>query len=180
MKPHSRDIDSSSVVLARIIGTVHTYIDLMSTIAKYQNNQNSFWDLVFNSLYDLVVIESYKLIDAKNLSVFSLIKQIKGVRPNDIVELDKDHGELKKLVDETDFRLIEHRHSQKAHTAKAINATLPRFADLSKIEELLNLCESLLRKYNGWIKGPKYSIDFSSIYAGGHKEMLDYVTRIIC
>lgn len=173
------NINESPIVLARTIGKIHTYIDIISAIAKKQN-QNSFWNLVGNSLYDLTVIESFKLIDKKNLSVFSLIKQVKGAHPDKTNELDKDYEVLDALIKAPDFHLERHRHTQKAHIPQKINAPLPRYADLSKIKELLDSCETLIKKYYKWIKGPIQSIPFRSSFAGGHEEILDYVSKTIC
>ena len=141
-------------------------MDILNTIARNLNNnkkiQNSFWDLTANSYYDLIVIESFKLVDnKKNLSVFSLINQVKGVRPMDIEELNEDYKELKKLIDADDFKLIQHRHNQKAHHSKKHN-DLPRYANLNETIQLIDVCQKLISKYNLWIKGSKYSIDLST------------------
>ncbi len=175
----NKDYDTTSVILARTIGAIRTNIDLMEAIAKYQKVENSFWDLIFNSLFDLVVIDSFKLIDRKNLSVFSLIKEAKGLAPNHIEELDNDYNELKEWINRPEFELIQHRHTRKAHHSKSNNSLLPRFANINEILEVLRRCELLIRKYNGWIKGSTNSIDFNSIYAGGHYSILEYVSRIV-
>lgn len=175
----NKDYDTTSVILARTIGAIRTNVDLMEAIAKYQKIENSFWDLIFNSLFDLVVIDSYKLIDKNNLSVFSLIKEAKGLVPSHVEELDNDYRELKKWINRPEFELIQHRHTRKAHHSKSNNSLLPMFADINEILEVLRKCELLIRKYNDWIKGSTYSIDFNSIYAEGHKNILDYVSRIV-
>lgn len=179
MKPKPKDINTISVELARIIGKTRTYIDIIGTIASFHKTQNSFWDLIIDALYDLVVIDSFKLIDGKNLSIYLLIELIKGIRQSDVDELDSDKAELISLTNANDFLLIRHRNNQKAHIPKTTSANLPRHADLSKIIELLDLCETKLKKYNRWIEGEYYSIDFNSIYAGGHQEILDYITKIV-
>ena len=179
MKATIKNIDTTSVELARTIGTINTYIDVMDTITQYHKSPNNFWNLIFTALYDLIVIESFKLIDEKNLSIFSLIAQIKHLHPEHKVELNEDYKNLKKIINADDFKLIQHRHTQKAHTSKRTNPSLPRFADLPKIIGLLQHCENLLKKYNLWIKGPKYSINFNSIYAGGHTEILNYLAKTL-
>lgn len=176
----NKNYDTTSVILARTIGAIRTNIDLMETIAKYQRSDNSFWDLVFNSLFDLIVIDSFKLIDKKNLSIFSLINEAKGLSPNNMQEeLDKDYSELNKWINKSDFYLIRHRHTRKAHHSKKTESSLPIFADINEILEVTRKCELLIRKYNSRIKDSKYSVDFNSIYAGGHANILEYVSRII-
>jgi len=174
-----KDYDTTSVILARTIGSVRTNIDLLNTIAKNQKADNDFWDLVFNSFYDLIIIDSFKLIDKKNLSLFSLIKEAKGITPEKFEELTNDYKELQNYINEPEFNIIQHRHSQKAHHSRKVNNSLPRYADLNQIIDLLKKCESLIKKYNEWIKGEKYSINFNSNYAGGHKQLLEYVSKII-
>ncbi len=175
----NKDYDTTSIVLARTIGKIRTNIDVMNTIAKYQKTDNDFWDLVFNSLYDLIVIDSFKLVDKKNLSVFSLINEAKGKSPTNVDELDKDYSELQKWINREEFKLIEHRHTQQAHHSRKTNSSLPRRVDFNDIMSLLAKCESLIKKYNKWIKGPKYSTNFNSIYAPGHEDLLQYVSKII-
>ena len=74
-----KDYDTSSIVLVRTIGEIRTHFDLMDSIATNQKESNSFWDLICENLYDLIILDTFKLIDKKNLSLFFLIKELKGL-----------------------------------------------------------------------------------------------------
>ncbi len=184
MKNQPLDYNDSSRHLALIISKVRTYYDIMNEIAENLNTKNfdnSFWDLVFNALYDLVVIESHKIIDGNksSVSIFYLMEMAGTISPQNKKEIEGDFEDLKKLINEPNFLLKRHRSTQKAHLAKKRDSQLPRFADLSDVLKLLSISESLIKKYNKWIKGDTYIINFNSMYAGGHKGILDYISRLI-
>ncbi len=179
-KMKAMDYDSSSVWLANTIAKVRTYLDIIQIIAinlHTKNIKNSFWELTFQTYDDLIVIETFKLFDKKNLSMFYLMKKLKEVKPEKDSEIQADFENLNKLVGNTD--LEQHRHNQKAHLPIKTNKTLSRFADFSDIIKVLDYSEELIKKYNLWVKGSKYSIDCKSIYTNGHKEVLDYISKII-
>ena len=174
-----KDYDTSSVILARTIASIRTYFDLIDSIVKNQKVHNDFWDLIFENLYNSIILESFKLIDKKNLSLFSLIKEVKGTKTDKIEELDNDFKELSDFINDKDFKIIQHRHTQVAHHSRKSDYSLARFAELNQVLNLLTKCEELITKYNSWIKGDSYRIDFNSKYAGGHSHLLKYVSTII-
>jgi len=174
--------DTSMVHLTRIIGKIRTYIDIIEKAAEElskKNIENSFWNIVISSFYDLIIIESYKLIDKKNCSIFSLINSVKNIEPQSINETEEDKTHLNTYIKNKNFLLKKHRHTQKAHLSIESNPNLPQFADLIEINKLLTISEDIIKKYNKLIKGDKYNIDFNSIYAGGHKNILNYISQLI-
>jgi hypothetical protein len=151
----------------------------MGAIAQHAEGGSLLWNLMFESLYDLVVIEAFKLIDdEKNLSLFSVIESLKEKGGCDGAELSEDQEKLRAMVAAPGFNLIQHRHTQKAHISKKLHPQLPRFADISKLEALLVYAETLIQKYLSWINGAGYSIDLTSIYAAGNEQLLDEIRRV--
>jgi hypothetical protein len=182
MKTPIMDFDSTSVVLANSVAKIMTYFDVLHAImksTKESNNKNSFWKLTYSAYYDLIILESFKLIDKKNLSLFYLINLIKQIQPDKIEEFQKDYDSLNKIINNKDFTLPQHRHTLKAHHSKRIDMELELVISAKDMHYVLSTSEALIKKYNRYVKGDKYKLDFSSIYCNGHKGMIDYVSHII-
>lgn len=177
MPNNLEEFDSSSIHMACIIRKTHTYIDVIEEIGKC--HEGSFWDLIIQALYDLIIIESYKLIDKKNRSMFSLMDCVKWVNTEKETEVATDISNLDDHISKSEFLLKKHRHTRVAHVPKKRSNTLPRFADIKEILNILDTCENLIKKYNKWTKGNKYSTDFKSMYAGGHDSILKYIQKLI-
>jgi len=180
MKKQEFTFNTLSIKLSLIIGKVYTYIDIMEEISKNPNiESNSFWGLIFNALYDLVIIESFKLIDKKNLSLFSLIKRAIELKRENKDELEKYKDTLIKDVS-NDFQfLIQHRNTQKAHSTKKQNSLkLPRYANLNKILKLLEISKNIIEECCKKITGHDLNRNFNSIFTPNHNNILDYISKL--
>lgn len=177
------DYDTTSVHVARLVGKVRTYLDIFNELIKKDpKNKNDFLSLIINALYDLIIIETYKLID-KNESSISLFHLMAEVIKCEELNLEQKKQVLKKKADlEKIFTqkcaVKIHRNKLKAHSSNESNLDIRRFIDLNEIYAVLNISEELVRQYNLWVKGDRYSIDFSSVYAGGHKSILEYISSL--
>lgn len=173
------DYNTAVVHLTNTIRRVHTYLDIMETSAKtLSGRSNSFWDLIFLALYELVIIESCKLIDKSrnSLSLKYVMREIKSIKPAKKSEVEKD---IKNLNQYTKGILKLIRDNKIAHNTTNINLNLSRIADLGEILDLLAFSEEVLSKYTVWTIGKQHRIHFTSVFPGGHKNMLKYISRLI-
>jgi hypothetical protein len=178
------DYDNNSIRLSMVICKIRTYFDILSEVGKNHMNmyaQNAFWPLISNALHDSIVIESFKLIDKSNKnnhSMFSLMDCVKEVSSDNVHEIESHQKTLNNLINHKDFRLQEHRHTQTAHLGTS-SETLSRFADFYHINALLQVSEGFIKSYNKWIKGNENVRGFDSVFAGGHQNVLDYISKVI-
>lgn len=175
MNEHENLFDSMNIHLSRTISITNTYIDVMVSISK---KYNDFWDLIFNALYDLIIIESYKLTDTQSsgMSIQDLLKTTKTLLPQELKEIDRDIKSFNKFCKK--LELTKHRHQLKAHIAKKGSNNLNKENVVYEISELLKTSQKLLEKYSYKITGRKQSVKFDSIYAGGHSEILNYIKQL--
>lgn len=176
MENTKADYDTYSVHLARIIGNVRTYLDLIEAISN--KPKNAFWNVVVDVLYSQIVIESYKLIDKdrKVVSLSSINRIICKLHTNKKDEIDQDLMKIKKFQN-NEFCIHKHRNSRIGHL-NINNAPYYRLINFEELGSFLQFAENIIKKYNKWEKGDKYSIDFSSIFAEGHSSLIKYVNSI--
>ncbi len=177
------DYHTTSVHIARIVGKVRTYLDVFYELIKQDpENRNDFLSLIANALYDLIIIETSKLIDKNeaSISLFHLMEEAgKDSKLNDEQKreiLDKKE-ELANIFSQK-CELKIHRNKQKAHSSNEHGQDISRFIDFAELYKVLDLSEELVKKYNLWIRDAGYSISFDSTYVGGHKNLLKYISSI--
>lgn len=168
-----------AIHLARIVGGVRTHIDFADRMAqKLGDKQSSFWGIIFRALVDKIVLESSKLIDGRRESVnmFSLMKILCRLHPKHKMEIQTDRKELNSLKDSFTPKL--YRDEMLGHFR--LHGKLETLdIDFGQIVRLLAYSEKLLRKYNLWEKGDRYSVDYTSMFAGGHESILADVDRLV-
>ena len=185
MAKQEKNYDTSSVILVNTICKIRTYFDIIGYTSKSLNECNvdsDLWNVIITGFSDLLIIESYKLVDESNLSLFHLINKVKEEVPDKKPELEQDYSDLRNITNPHGSRcqLIQHRHLRKAHLAKKPSpSTLPRFVDFNEILTILDFSEKLISKYNNWIKGPKNSLRFNSMFAPNHDNILKEINSLI-